>query len=101
MSEKNTIVFQSEGTFNPGILLTKSNCDIWSQLVEMHIVEREKLSYSCLGSVFENLPKDQHSTFETSGPYFAIVVSGCPLLIVRHPDGCGFYYFMCSVQVSF
>ena len=45
MSEKNTIVFQSEGTFNLGIILTESNYDIWSQLMEMHIAEREKLSY--------------------------------------------------------
>ena len=45
MSEKNTIVFQSEGTFNPRIMLTESNYDVWSQLVEMHIVERENFSY--------------------------------------------------------
>ena len=45
MSEKNTIVFQSEGTFNLRIILTESNYDIWSQLLEMHIVEWEKLSY--------------------------------------------------------
>ena len=45
MSEKNTIVFQSEGTFNSEIILTKLNYDVWSQLVEMHIAEREKLSY--------------------------------------------------------
>ena len=44
-SEKNTIVFQSEDTFNLGIILTESNYDVWSQLVEMHIAEREKLSY--------------------------------------------------------
>ena len=45
MSEKSTIVFQSEGTFNPGIILTESNYDVWSQLVEMHIAERENFSY--------------------------------------------------------
>ena len=45
MSEKNTIIFQSEGTFNLGIILIESNYDVWSQLVEMHITEREKLSY--------------------------------------------------------
>ncbi|RVW14835.1 Retrovirus-related Pol polyprotein from transposon TNT 1-94 [Vitis vinifera] len=28
MSEKSTIVFQSEGTFNPGIILTESNYDV-------------------------------------------------------------------------
>ena len=44
-SEKNTIVFQFEGTFNLGIILTESNYDVWSQLVEMHIAKWEKLSY--------------------------------------------------------
>ncbi|XP_071729035.1 uncharacterized protein [Rutidosis leptorrhynchoides] len=39
------IVVQSEGVFNIGILLSESNYDIWSQLMEMHIAEREKLSY--------------------------------------------------------
>ncbi|KAG5524848.1 hypothetical protein RHGRI_031501 [Rhododendron griersonianum] len=54
MSEKNfessgsktgTVFVQSEGPFNAGIILTESNYDIWSQLMEMHIAEREKLSY--------------------------------------------------------
>ncbi|XP_059634473.1 uncharacterized protein LOC132276860 [Cornus florida] len=54
MSEKNIessgtksvhIFVQSEGVLNAGISLTESNYDIWSQLMEMHIVEREKLSY--------------------------------------------------------
>ncbi|OMO77059.1 Reverse transcriptase, RNA-dependent DNA polymerase [Corchorus capsularis] len=39
------IVVQSEGVFNVGILLSESNYDVWSQLMEMHIAEREKLSY--------------------------------------------------------
>ncbi|KAG8387202.1 hypothetical protein BUALT_Bualt03G0228700 [Buddleja alternifolia] len=39
------IVVQSEGAFNAGIILTESNYDVWSQLMEMHIAEREKLSY--------------------------------------------------------
>ena len=43
---KNYIVFfQSESVFNPWIILNESNYDVWSQLVEMHIAEREKLSY--------------------------------------------------------
>ena len=42
---KNTIVFQCKGTFNPGIILTESNYVVWSQLMEMHIAEQEKLSY--------------------------------------------------------
>ena len=45
MSEKKNVFFQSESVFNPGIILTKSNYDVWSQLMEMHIVKREKLSY--------------------------------------------------------
>lgn len=36
---------QSEGVFNAGIILDKSNYDVWSQLMEMHIAEREKLSH--------------------------------------------------------
>ncbi|RVW18084.1 Retrovirus-related Pol polyprotein from transposon RE2 [Vitis vinifera] len=61
MSEKNTIVFQSEGTFNPRIILTESNYDVWSQLVEMHIAEREKLSY-IRGKT--NLPKESEDVYE-------------------------------------
>jgi hypothetical protein len=54
MSEKNIessgmksvpAIVQSEGVFNAGIILTESNYDVWSQLMEMHIAEREKLSY--------------------------------------------------------
>lgn len=54
MSEKNIessrtksipVVVQSEGVFNAGIILNESNYDVWSQLMEMHIAEREKLSY--------------------------------------------------------
>ncbi|KAI4356998.1 hypothetical protein L6164_000976 [Bauhinia variegata] len=36
---------QSEGVFNIGVQLTETNYDVWSQLMEMHIAEREKLSY--------------------------------------------------------
>ncbi|KAL3498583.1 hypothetical protein ACH5RR_041315 [Cinchona calisaya] len=39
------VVVQSEGIFNAGIILNESNYDVWSQLMEMHIAEREKLSY--------------------------------------------------------
>ena len=39
------MIIQSEGSFNVGIILNESNYDIWSQLMKMHIVEREKLSY--------------------------------------------------------
>jgi hypothetical protein len=39
------VVVQSEGVFNAGIILDESNYDVWSQLMEMHIAEREKLLY--------------------------------------------------------
>ena len=61
MSEKNTIVFQSEGTFNSEIILTKLNYDVWSQLVEMHIAEREKLPY-IRGKI--NPPKESEDGYE-------------------------------------
>ncbi len=39
------VIIQSEGAFTAGIILTETNYDVWSQLMEMHIAEREKLSY--------------------------------------------------------
>ena len=39
------VIVRSKNVFNAGIILTKSNYDIWSQLMEMHIAERETLSY--------------------------------------------------------
>ncbi|KAH9779117.1 retrovirus-related pol polyprotein from transposon RE1 [Citrus sinensis] len=36
---------QSDGVFNAGIILTKTNYDVWSQIMEIHLAEREKLSY--------------------------------------------------------
>ncbi|KAL6270466.1 hypothetical protein ACE6H2_027377 [Prunus campanulata] len=40
------IIVQSEGSgFNAGNTLTDSNYDVWSQIMEMHIAEREKLVY--------------------------------------------------------
>lgn len=44
MNEKN-IVIQAKWTFNVGITLTESNYNIWSQLIEIQIVERDKISY--------------------------------------------------------
>lgn len=41
------IIVQFEKVFNAGICLTESKYDVWSQLIEMHIVEREKLLYIC------------------------------------------------------
>jgi arginyl-tRNA synthetase len=40
------IIIQSEGSsFNTGILLNETNYDMWSQIIEMHITEKEKLSF--------------------------------------------------------
>ena len=40
------IIIQSEGSsFNAGIVLDETNYDLWSQIMEMHIVEKEKLSF--------------------------------------------------------
>ena len=39
------VIVHSKGNFNVGITLTESNYDVWSHLMEMHIAEREKLSY--------------------------------------------------------
>ena len=34
------IIIQSEGVFNIGITFNESNYDVWSQLMEMHILGR-------------------------------------------------------------
>ena len=40
------IIIQSEGSsFNAGIVLDETNYDLWSQIMEMHIAEKEKLSF--------------------------------------------------------
>ncbi|KAL3512908.1 hypothetical protein ACH5RR_025625 [Cinchona calisaya] len=39
------VVVQSESVFNTGIIFNESNYDVWSQLMVIHIAEREKLSY--------------------------------------------------------
>jgi len=40
------IIIQSEGSsFNAGILLNETNYDMWSQIIEMHITEKERLSF--------------------------------------------------------
>ncbi|RVW39353.1 hypothetical protein CK203_102525 [Vitis vinifera] len=59
-----------------------------------------EFTYSDFSSVFKNLSEDQRSAFEAPGPCFPVVVSGCPLLIVGHSDGCGLSYFICPIQIS-
>ncbi|XP_057850232.2 uncharacterized protein LOC131060830 [Cryptomeria japonica] len=40
------IIIQSEGSsFKAGIVLDETNYDLWSQIMEMHIAEKEKLSF--------------------------------------------------------
>ena len=40
------IIIQSEGSlFKAGITLDEANDHLWSQIMEMHIVEKEKLSF--------------------------------------------------------
>lgn len=41
-----SIVIQFDNTvFHAGITLTLKNYDMWSQLMEMHIITREKMGY--------------------------------------------------------
>ena len=45
-SKSAPIIIQSEGSsFNAGITLNETNYDLWSQIMEMHIAEKEKLSF--------------------------------------------------------
>ena len=40
------IIIQSEGSsVKSGIVLDETNYDMWSQIMEMHIAEKEKLSF--------------------------------------------------------
>jgi hypothetical protein len=46
ISSSPVIHVQSENSgFNAGIILTETNYDTWSQIIEMHIAGREKLNY--------------------------------------------------------
>ncbi|KAK2996779.1 hypothetical protein RJ639_025625 [Escallonia herrerae] len=45
-TKSSPIVIQSEGlSFKVGIILNDTNYDLWSQIMEMHIAEKEKLSF--------------------------------------------------------
>lgn len=41
------MIVQSDEVFNVGIILTKTNYDIWSQLIEIQIAKKDKISYIC------------------------------------------------------
>ncbi|KAB5516087.1 hypothetical protein DKX38_026735 [Salix brachista] len=45
-TKSNPIIIQHEGSsFNAGIVLNETNYDLWSQMLEMQIAEKEKLSF--------------------------------------------------------
>ena len=47
MSPNTPIIIQQEGSsFNSGIVLNETNYDMWSQMLEMQIVEKKKLSFT-------------------------------------------------------
>ena len=46
VTKSTPIIIQHEGSsFNSGIVLNETNYDLWSQMLEMQIVEKEKLSF--------------------------------------------------------
>jgi len=58
-SNSTPIIIQSENSsFNVGIILNETNYDMWSQIIEMHIAEKEKLSFA-RGSTQPPTEKDE------------------------------------------
>ena len=56
------IIIQQEGSsFNSGIILNETNYDLWSQMLEMQIDEKEKLSFICGTSP---PPKEKYEGYE-------------------------------------
>ena len=53
-----------------------------------------ELPGSSFGGVFKNFLDDKHSDLKDLGPCLAVVVSSCSLLVVDHPDGRIFSYFI-------
>ena len=53
-----------------------------------------ELPGSFFGGVLKNFPEDKCSNLEDSGSCLAIVMSSRSLLVVGHPDGCIFSYFI-------
>ena len=46
VTKSTPIIIQHEGlSFNSGIVLNETNYDLWSQMLEMQIAEKEKLSF--------------------------------------------------------
>ncbi|KAG5545275.1 hypothetical protein RHGRI_017663 [Rhododendron griersonianum] len=68
-SSSPVIHVQSENSgFNAGITLTESNYEVWSQILEMQIAEREKLEY-----IIGNTPQPK----ETDASYAKCAISDC------------------------
>ena len=62
ITKSNPIIIQHEGSsFNSGIVLNETNYDLWSQMLEMQIVEKEKLSFIRGTSP---PPKDKYEGYE-------------------------------------
>ncbi|KAH0720858.1 hypothetical protein KY290_005875 [Solanum tuberosum] len=58
-SNSTPIIIQSENSsFNARIILNETNYDMWSQIIEMHIVRKEKLSF-VRGSTQPPIEKDE------------------------------------------
>ena len=52
VTKSTPIIIQHEGSsFNSGIVLNETNYDMWSQMLEMQIAEKEKLSFILLRSI--------------------------------------------------
>ena len=46
VTKSTRIIIQQEGSsFNSGIVLNETNYDLWSEMLEMQIAEKEKLSF--------------------------------------------------------
>ena len=46
VTKSTPIIIQHEGSsFNSGIVLNETNYDLWSQMLEMQIAKKEKLSF--------------------------------------------------------
>ncbi|KAG5548226.1 hypothetical protein RHGRI_013807 [Rhododendron griersonianum] len=93
MSEKNV---ESTGTktesevlpFNAGIVLNKSNYDVWSQLMEMHIAaEGEKLSYICGNTQQPKQSEDGYEKCPSNGSVFIFSSSDWIMILNRFVHG--------------
>ena len=62
VTKSTPIIIQHEGSsFNSGIVLNETNYDLWSQMLEIQIAEKEKLSFIRGASP---LPKEKDEGYE-------------------------------------